>query len=142
MRRLPVLLATVLLAVSGAHAGGRFGKLFSRGPEVETVRVKLLELEVVRRPARPVRSASATVLFRVIQLNDPDPQYVAPPIRVRRYALSGEQLDQQWIQPDGEGIYQATVPMHQAARHYLYFETGSSRTILKKVPWVVLQAAD
>ena len=142
MRRPPVLLATILLAGSSAYAGGRLAKIFSRGPEGEPARVKLLELEVVQRPARPVRAASATVLFRVIQLNNPDPQYIAPPIRVRRYSLSGEQLDQQWIQPDGDGIYQASVPMHQARRHYLYFETGSSRTILKKVPWVVLQAAD
>ncbi|MBM3796657.1 MAG: hypothetical protein FJW31_21965 [Acidobacteria bacterium] len=62
-------------------------------------------------------------------------------MRVRRFAVTGEQLSEQWLHADINGIYATSVPMRQADSHYLYFETGTNRAILKRVPWVVLRAA-
>lgn len=149
MRALRFLaLASLVIGVESAQAGGFLSKLLSR-PEDEGRTllgrykgVKLLELEVVDRPAGPVAAdETARLTFRVKQLNNPDPQYLPPPVRVRRFSLAGHQLGQQWLTPNGEGIYETSVPMHEAGMHYLYFETGTNLTILKKVPWVVLKAA-
>ncbi len=148
MQRLAVFLILTLCAGGSAQAGGRFAKLLSRhemehGPlRSRPIGVKLLELELVKSPgARQIVDEFATLQFRVRQLNNPDPQYVPPPIRVRRYSLSGAQLEQAWLHPNGEGIYETSVPMQEARRHYFYFETGSNKTILKKVPWVVLKSS-
>ncbi len=148
MQRLAVFLIVTLGAGGSAQAAGRFAKLLSRnemehGPlRSRPTGVKLLELEVVKSPGvRQMVDEFATLQFRVRQLNNPDPQYVPPPIRLRRYSLSGAQLEQAWLHPNGEGIYETSVPMQEARRHYFYFETGSNRTILKKVPWVVLKSA-
>ncbi len=148
MQRLAVFLIVTLGAGGSAQAAGRFAKLLSRnemehGPlRSRPTGVKLLELEVVKSPgARQIVDEFATLQFRVRQLNNPDPQYVPPPIRLRRYSLSGAQLEQAWLHPNGEGIYETSVPMQEARLHYFYFETGSNRTILKKVPWVVLRSA-
>ncbi len=148
MQRLAVFLIVTLWAGGSAQAAGRFAKLLSRnemehGPlRSRPTGVKLLELEVVKSPGvRQIVDEFATLQFRVRQLNNPDPQYVPPPIRLRRYSLSGAQLEQAWLHPNGEGIYETSVPMQEARLHYFYFETGSNRTILKKVPWVVLKSA-
>ena len=148
MQRLAVFLIVTLFAGGSAQAAGRFAKLLSRnemehGPlRSRPTGVKLLELELVKSPGvRQIVDEFATLQFRVRQLNNPDPQYVPPPIRLRRYSLSGAQLEQAWLHPNGEGIYQTSVPMQEARLHYFYFETGSNRTILKKVPWVVLKSA-
>ncbi len=148
MQRLAVFLIVTLGAGGSAQAAGRFAKLLSRnemehGPlRSRPTGVKLLELEVVKSPGvRQMVDEFATLQFRVRQLNNPDPQYVPPPIRLRRYSLSGAQLEQAWLHPNGEGIYETSVPMQEARLHYFYFETGSNRTILKKVPWVVLRSA-
>ena len=147
MRRLSVYLMLAVCAAGSAQAGGRLAKLLSRnemehGPlRSQPAGVKLLELELVQSPgARQIADEFTTLQFRVRQLNNPDPQYVPPPIRLRRYSLSGAQLEQAWLHPNGEGIYQTSVPMQEARHHYFYFETGSNRTILKKVPWVVLKS--
>ena len=148
MQRLAVFLIIALCAGGSAQAAGRFAKLLSRnemehGPlRSRPTGVKLLELELVKSPGvRQIVDEFATLQFRVRQLNNPDPQYVPPPIRLRRYSLSGAQLEQAWLHPNGEGIYETSVPMQEARLHYFYFETGSNRTILKKVPWVVLKSA-
>ncbi len=148
MQRLAVFLIVTLVAGGSAQAAGRFAKLLSRnemehGPlRSRPTGVKLLELELVKSPGvRQIVDEFATLQFRVRQLNNPDPQYVPPPIRLRRYSLSGAQLQQAWLHPNGEGIYETSVPMQEARQHYFYFETGSNRTILKKVPWVVLKSA-
>ena len=148
MQRLAVFLIVTLFAGGSAQAAGRFAKLLSRnemehGPlRSRPTGVKLLELELVKSPGvRQIVDEFATLQFRVRQLNNPDPQYVPPPIRLRRYSLSGAQLEQAWLHPNGEGIYETSVPMQEARLHYFYFETGSNRTILKKVPWVVLKSA-
>lgn len=146
MQGLRVLItASFLIGVESAQAGGFLSRLFVRqedeGKSILGVYkgVKLLELEVVERPAGPVSDETARLTFRVKQLNKPNPQYMPPPVRVRRFSLNGHQLGQEWMMPNGEGIYEATVPMREARMHYLYFETGSNLTILKKVPWVVLK---
>lgn len=148
MQRLALFLILILCPGGSAQAGGRFARLLARnemehGPlRSRPIGVKLLELELVKSPgAREIVDEFATLQFRVRQLNNPDPQYVPPPIRVRRYSLSGAQLEQAWLHPNGEGIYETSVPMQEARGHYFYFETGSNRTILKKVPWVVLKSA-
>lgn len=102
----------------------------------------MLELEVVQRPAGAVAGEFATLRFRVRQLTNPDPQFIAPPVRVRRFSLSGVQLEQSWLHANGEGIYETAVPMREAQRHYLYFETGDNKVVLAKVPWVVLRSAE
>jgi hypothetical protein len=149
MRRTSIfLLSALLLGDTAAQAGGLLHKIFSRNEGENSplfarpVGVKLLELEIVQRPARPVAGEFATVQFRVKQLTDPDPQYIPPPVRIRQFTLSGVQLQHQWLHPNGEGIYEASVPMKEARRHYLYFETGTNRIVLAKVPWVVLRAAE
>lgn len=139
--------ASLLICVESAQAGGLLYRIFVRpGDEGKTLLgqykgVKLLELEVVERPAGPVVDATARLRFRVKQLNKPDPQYVPPQIRLRQFSLSGALLGHQWLVPNGEGIYEATVAMREAPQHFLYFETGTNLTVLKKVPWVVLKAA-
>jgi hypothetical protein len=148
MRRTLIFLLSALLLGGTAQAGGLLHKIFSRNEGENSplfarpVGVKLLELEIVRRPARPVTEEFATVQFRVKQLTNPNPQFIPPPVRVRQFTLSGVQLQHQWLHPNGEGIYEAALPMKEARRHYLYFETGTSRIVLAKVPWVVLRAAE
>ena len=110
MQRLAVVLIVTLFAGGSAQAAGRFAKLLSRnemehGPlRSRPTGVKLLELELVKSPGvRQIVDEFATLQFRVRQLNNPDPQYVPPPIRLRRYSLSGAQLEQAWLHPNGEG---------------------------------------
>ena len=130
-----------------AHAAGLLSKLIWGGDSARTPLfsrggVKMLELEVVERPAKIVAEEFAVVRFRVKQLKDPDPQFIGPPLRFRRLSLAGAQLDQQWMRPNGAGIYELSVPMREARQHYLYFETGDHKTVLARVPWVVLRSAD
>ena len=143
-----VLIASLLVGGTAAQAGGLLSKLFARTNEdgrsyfIASPRgVKLLELEVVKRPSGPIATEFADLQFRVRQLTSPDPRYLPPPVRVRRFAVTGEQLSEQWLHADSDGIYATAVPMRQAGSHYLYFETGTNRAILKRVPWVVLRAA-
>ena len=147
MRPTPLLLLSLLLTAS-AQAGGLLNKIFSRHEGENSPSfarpdgVKMLELEIVNRPSRPMAGQFAILQFRVKQLTNPDPQYIPPPVCVRQFSLSGVQLQEQWLHPNGEGIYEASLPMKEAPRHYLYFETGTNRIVLAKVPWVVLRAAE
>src|SRR5262249_54255571 len=104
--------------------------------------VRMLELEIVQPPARVIAGEFAKLQFKVKQLTNPDPQFVAPPLRLRRYSPTGEQLESRWLQPNGANIYETSVPMRESHLQYLYFETGDERTVLAKVPWIVLRAAD
>lgn len=145
MRILSLVLLQALLLAGLAQGGGLFSKLFSRGesgrePVDAAARVKMLELELVKRPACGADDEFATVQFRVKQLSNPDPQFVGPPVRLRHYVLSGAQLGQQWIRPNGDGLYEASIPLGDSGHHYLYFETGDNKVVLAKVPWVVLRA--
>ena len=145
MRMFPLLLLHALLLTGPAHAAGLLSKLIwgsesARTPLFSRDRVKLLELELVERPAKIVAGEFATLRFRVKQLNNPDPQFIAPPLRLRRFSLSGTQLDLQWMHPNGEGIYLVSVPMREARQHFFYFETGDRKTVLTRVPWVVLRS--
>ena len=147
MRIFSLVLLNALLLSGPVRASGLLSKLIwgnegARTPLFSRGGVKMLELEVVERPARVVTEEFATLRFRVKQLSNPDPQYVGPPVYLRRYSLSGAQLAQQWLHPNGEGIYEASVPMREAGRHYLYLETGDSKTVLARVPWVVLRSAE
>ncbi len=147
MRIFSLFLLNALLFGGTAQAAGRLSKLIwggdgARTPLLTHGRAKMLELEVVERPAKVVVEEFAIVRFRVKQLSHPDPQFVGPPLRFRRLSLAGAQLEQQWMHPNGEGIYQLSVPMRQARQHYLYFETGDHKTVLARVPWVVLRSAD
>lgn len=141
-----VLLTAALLAGVPAQAGLLARLLLrteaERAPIVTRQGVKMLELEVVRRPARAVAAEFATLQFRIKQLSNPDPQFIGPPVRLRSFSSSGAQLEQLWLHPNGEGIYEASVSMRDSRFHYLYFETGNNKTVLAKVPWVVLRAAD
>lgn len=148
MRPIRYALIASLLVSTTAQAGGLLSKLFAKTDEdgrtyfIAPPRgVKLLELEVVKRPAGPIATEFANLQFRVRQLTSPDPQYLPPPVRVRRFAVTGAQLSEQWLHADANGIYATSVPMRQADSHYLYFETGTNRAILKRVPWVVLRTA-
>jgi hypothetical protein len=139
------ILSLLLLLSGSVQAGGLLSRLLSRGePPKEVFRpgVKMLELEIVQRPARVVASEFAKLQFRVRQLTNPDPQFAGPPVRLRRYAPSGTQFEHQWIHANNDGIYEAFVPMRDSQIQYLYFETGDDRTILVKVPWIVLEAAE
>ena len=147
MRIFSFFLLPVLLLDSSANAAGLLSKLIwgsdgVRAPLFTRGGVKMLELEVVERPAKIVAEEFAVVRFRVRQLSDPDPQFVGPPLRFRRLSLSGAQLEQQWMHPNGAGIYELSVPMREARQHYLYFETGDQKTVLARVPWVVLRSTD
>lgn len=140
-----LILGLVLVSVPG-HAGGLLSRLFWKG-DIERSggprpTVRLLELEVVQRPVRVIAGELARVQFRVKQLTNPDPQFVGPPVRLRRYTQAGAQIEATWIQPNGEGVYEAAVSMREASPQYLYFETGDERTMLAKVPWVVLRSGD
>ena len=147
MRIFPLFLLNTLLFGGTAQAAGLLSKLIwggdgARTPLFTRSGVKMLELEVVERPAKVVTEEFAIVRFRVKQLSDPDPQFVGPPLRFLRLSLSGAQLERQWMHPNGAGIYQLSVPMREARQHYLYFETGDHKTVLARVPWVVLRSAD
>lgn len=139
------ILSLLLLLSVSTQAGGLLSKLFWRGEppkEIFHPGVKMLELEMVHRPARFISSEFAKLQFRVKQLTNPDPLFAGPPIRLRRYAPSGMQFEHQWVHSNSEGIYEASVPMRDSRIQYLYFETGDDKIILVKVPWMVLEAAE
>jgi hypothetical protein len=145
MRNVSLVVVSVALLSAPVHAAGLLSKLFWKG-EIERAMipragVRMLELELVQRPARIAAGGLTKLQFRVKQLTNPDPQFIGPPVRLRRYSPSGTQLEARWIQPNGAGLYEAEVPV-EAGQQYLYFESGDERTMLAKVPWVVLKAAD
>ncbi|MFN7920965.1 MAG: hypothetical protein U0Q16_12760 [Bryobacteraceae bacterium] len=100
------------------------------------------EVELLERQKSATAGMGYPLKFRVKTLGGkPSQTEDPPPVRVTLFDSPDRRRQQHWLFPDAKGVYQAVVPLPRPGQYQVFFETGSKRWAIIKVPMLVIDAA-
>jgi YVTN family beta-propeller protein len=111
------------------------------GPNPALQRRTGLEVEFLDLPSRLPVGGSVDVRFRLTDPRGRTPRTGLPDVVVGSYAVPGTDRRRTHAREVGEGVYQASVPLHAAGVYYLFVSVASLDVRPNEVPFRAVQVA-